>query len=395
MKKILVLSSRVPYPLIGGDRNRVYRISKILASRYQVDLLAINETKVKHEVLGALEQVFNHVILFDYSLTLLKANAFKKLFSLKPTQVAGYHFKTIQRWINKHFEGYDLIYANHIRTAEYARKLPCKKVLDFHDAISMNYKDALRRAKGFWKAFYFIEDKRLLPYELGVLQEFDKYFITSQADKDYLLANASRPADIEVIPMGVSEKALERDQNVKEENWLAFLGKMNYYPNEDAAVYFANEVFPLLRSKDKSLKFVVIGAHPTRRVQALRKIQGVEVTGFVDDPYEYLEKAKVVVAPTRLGAGIQNKILEAMALRKAVLTTSKGARGIAGGEDGKHFLIADSPGDMAEKILELLSDVERRKVIGQNARALIEEKYTWDVIGAKLLTEIEKVICRP
>jgi len=391
LKKILVLSSRIPYPLVGGDRNRIYHMSKILATKYEVDLLAINENRTKREELSTLDQVFSNLILFNFSLMVLKGNAFKKLFSRKPIQVAGYHFKTIQRWINKHFKEYDLIYANHIRTAEYARRLPCKKVLDFHDAISMNYKDALKRARGFWKAFYFIEDKRLLPYELEVLQDFDKYFITSQADKDYLLANASMSADIEVIPMGVNDKALKRDQNVKEENWLAFLGKMNYYPNEDAAIFFANEVFPLLRNKDKSLKFVVIGAHPTRRVQALRKIQGVEVTGFVDDPYKYLEKAKVVVAPMRFGAGVQNKILEAMALRRPVVTTSKGARGIVG-EDGKHFVVIDDPQEMANKILELLNDNEKRKVIGENARALIEERYTWDAVGRKLLKETKELI---
>jgi len=386
-----MLSSRIPYPLVGGDRNRVYHVSKILATKYRVDLLAINENKVEREGLGALGQVFSNLILFNFSLTMLKANAFKKLFSLKPIQVGGYYFKTIRRWIDKRFKEYDLIYCNHIRTAEYARRLPCKRVLDFHDAISMNYKDALKRAKGFWKAFYFIEAKRILPYELEVLKEFDRCFITSEADKDYLLKNASVPAAIEVIPMGVSEKALKRDRSAKEENWLVFLGKMNYYPNEDAVVYFANEVFPLLRSKVKDLKFVIVGAYPTRRVQALSKIPGVEVTGFVDDPYEYLEKAKVVVAPIRLGAGIQNKILEAMALRRAVVTTSKGARGIAGGADGKHFLVADDLEKMAKKILELLNDFERRREIGQNARALVEERYTWDVIGAKLLAEIEKV----
>lgn len=394
MKKILVLSSRIPYPLIGGDRNRVYQISKILGTRYQVDLLAINENRTKREELGALDKIFDDLILFNFGLTMLKANAFQKLFSPKPTQVAGYHFKTIQKWIDKHFDEYELVYCNHIRTAEYARRLPCKKVLDFHDAISMNYKDALSRTRGFWRAFYFIEDKRLLPYELGVLQAFDKYFITSQADKDYLLANASMSTDIDikVIPMGVNDKALKRAMNLeKEENWLAFLGKMDYYPNEDAVIYFAEEIFPLLRRKDKDLKFVIIGAYPTGRVRALNEIQGVEVTGFVDDPYEYLEKAKIVVAPMRFGSGIQNKILEAMALRRPVVTTSKGARGIAG-EDGEHFVVANKPEEMAEKILELLNAVEERRAIGQNARALIEEKYTWDVIGGKLLKEIEEIV---
>lgn len=390
--RILILSSRVPYPLVGGDRNRVHHISKILATKYQVDLLAINEERISRDDLKILDEIFDNLILFDYSLMMLKANAFMKLFSPKPIQVAGYYFGSIQRWINRHFKEYDLIYCNHIRTAEYARRLPCKKVLDFHDAISMNYKDALKKAKGFWKAFYFIEDKRILPYELGILGDFDKYFITSPADKDYLLGNALRHVDIEVIPMGVNEKVLKRAQDPQEENWIAFLGKMNYYANEDAVIYFAKQVFPLLKGRDKRLKFVIIGAYPTRRVQALSKIQGVEVTGFVDDPYKYLEKAKVVVAPMRFGAGIQNKILEAMALRRAVVTTSKGARGIAGGEDGRHFLVADNAEEMAEKIFRLLNDSERRRILGQNARALIEEKYTWDVIGAKLLAEIEKII---
>jgi len=93
----------------------------------------------------------------------------------------------------------------------------------------------------------------------------------------------------------------------------------------------------------------------------------------------------------RFGAGIQNKILEAMALRKAVVTTPVGAQGIEG-EDGKHFVVADRPEEMAEKIMELLNDVEKRKVIGQNTRALIEEKYTWNIIGQKLLKEIEEAI---
>lgn len=391
MKKILVLSSRIPYPLIAGYANRIYYISKILAGEYQVDLLAIKESSIKREELSALDEVCHNLVFFDFSRTMLKANAFKKLFSRKPTQVAGYHFKTIQRWVDKHFEEYDLVYCNHIRMAEYVRRLPCKKVLDFHDAISMNYKDALERARGFWKAFYFIEDKRLLPYELEVLRAFDRYFITSQADKDYLLANASMPADIEVIPMGVNDKALERVQDMKEENWIAFSGKMDYYPNEDAAVYFTNEVFPLLRKEDESLKFVIIGAYPTRKILALKEIQRVKVTGFVEDLYEYLEKAKVVVAPMRFGAGIQNKVLEAMALRKPVVTTSKGARGIAG-ENGKHFIVADAPEEMAEKILGLLNDDEKRKMIGESGRALIEERYTWDVVGEKLLKEIEEII---
>ena len=366
-------------------------MSNILATKYQVDLLAINDRKAKREDLGALYKAFHNLILFDFSPMMLKANAFKKIFSRKPIQVEGYYFPIIQKWIEKHLKEYDLIYCNHIRTADYARNLPCRKVLDFVDAISMNYRDARKRAKGFWKAFYFVEDKRLLPYELEVLQTFDKSFITSPVDKEYLLRNASGSANIEVIAMGVNKKALERSCNLEEENSISFLGKMDYYPNEDAAIYFAKGVFPLLRKVTHGLKFVIVGAYPTRKVLRLKGIPGIEITGFVDDPYEYLERSKVVVAPMRFGAGIQNKILEAMALKKAVVTTSKGGGGIEA-EDGKHLAIADTPSEMAEKILELIHDEGKRKVMGENARALIEEKYTWDIVGGKLLKEIKEVI---
>ena len=392
MKKILIISSRVPYPTIGGDRSRVYHIAQVLAGKYRVDLLAVNERKIAREELEPLKGIFNNLILFDFGLGSIKINAGRNILSSRPMQVTGYYFKEIRRWIKQHYKEYQLLYVNHIRMAEYVRGLPCKKVLDFHDAISMNYKDAQKKANRFWRAFYLIEGRKLLPYEVATLRNFDKYFITSKVDRDYLLARAPVHTNIEVIPMGVNQQALERAASgEKEENWLAFLGKMDYQPNEDAALHFAKDIFPLLQQEDKKLKFVIIGAYPTRRVRALARINGIEVTGFVDDPYELLGRAKVVVAPMRFGAGIQNKVLEAMALRKPVVTTSNGAQGIAG-RDGRHFIVADSPEETIREVLLLLNDERRRGEIGRNARALIEKEYTWDVVGAKLLQEIEEII---
>ena len=193
-----------------------------------------------------------------------------------------------------------------------------------------------------------------------------------------------------MLPNGVKEELFARKFEGKEENWLVFLGKMNYAPNVDAVVYFAEKIFPLVKRK-ADVKFLIVGTSPAKEVLDLRRIEGVEVTGFVEDPYEYLEKAKVVVVPLRFSAGIQNKVLEAMALRKAVVTTSKAARGIEG-EDGKHFVVADTEEEMAEKILELLADDSKRREIGQNARELVEKKYRWDIVGQKLLKEIEEVL---
>jgi len=388
MKKILMLCSRIPYPLIGGDRIRIYNTAKILSKQYKVDLVCISEGRVESEYEERLKEVFNEVTFFSYHPLRFKWNAFKGLFLKKPLQVSYYYFKEIQGWINEKCRGYDLIFCNHIRTVEYIKDITSAKVVDLHDALSMSYTKAKLNATGWWKIIYWIENKRLLPYEIGTINRFDKSFIVSDADRDYLIQHGADEKKIVTISVAVKEEVINRISQVKEKNELVFLGKMDYLPNEDAAIYFTKIVFPML--KKEKLKFIIVGAKPTRRVLKLRKIKGVEVTGFLEDPYKYLEVSKVFVAPIRFGAGIQNKILEAMALRKPVVTTSCGAEGI-NGRDGEHFLIANEPEDMAEKILDLLENEEKRRAIGERARALIEKEYTWDTIGKKFLREIEEL----
>lgn len=394
MKKILILSFRAPYPPFDGFRIRAWNISKILSEKYQVDLLAMNEGKITDEHLKEMEKVFNKAIIFPFHPIRFKINALKGLLSKDPLQARYYYFRKVQKWIDKHYANYDLIFCFHIRMAKYLRKLSDKpKVIDFIDATSINYREAQEKAKGVWKCIYPIENRRALAYELQMLRKFDKAFIASPFDKIYLDENVGHPNDnLIVIPNGVKEELFARTNRFeeKEEDWLVFLGKMDYAPNVDAVAYFAKEIFPLVRTK-ANVKFFIVGTSPAKEVLKLQKIDGIEVTGFVEDPYEYLERAKIVVAPLRFSAGSQYKILEAMALRKCVITTSKGARGIAG-EDGKHFVVADNKEEMTAKILELLSDEPKRREIGENARQLVETKYQWNVIREKLLSEIDKML---
>ncbi|MBU4349327.1 glycosyltransferase family 4 protein, partial [bacterium] len=263
---------------------------------------------------------------------------------------------------------------------------------DFIDATSINYQEAQRNSTGMWKFIYPIENKRTLSYELKMLKEFDKVFITSPFDKQYLVDNSQNVIDnLIIIPNGVKEELLTRKNNFKEEKWIVFLGKMNYSPNVDAVIYFANRIFPLIIKIEDDLKFIIVGSNPTKEILKLGRRKNIKVTGFVEDPYEYLEKAKIVVAPLRFGAGTQYKILEAMALGKVVVTTSKGARGISG-EDGKHFIIVDNEKETSKKILDLIDDKLKRDRIGNNAKKLINSKYRWDIIGEKLYKEVDKVL---
>jgi sugar transferase (PEP-CTERM/EpsH1 system associated) len=393
MKKILMMSYRFPYPLIDGSRIRIYNIGKILAERYQVDLLAINEGKIAAEDIREMEKNFNKVIPYSFNPTWFKLNTLKGLFSKNSLQIYYHYFKKVQEWINQHYTEYDLIFCVHIRMTKYLRKITnIPKVIDFIDATSINYQEAQRNSAGLWRFIYPVENKRTLLYELKMLKEFDKVFITSPFDKQYLVDNSQNVIDnLIIIPNGIKEELLTRKNNFKEENWIVFLGKMNYSPNVDAVIYFANKIFPLIIKIEDDLKFIIVGSNPTKEVLKLGRRKNIEVTGFMDDPYEYLEKAKIVVAPLRFGAGTQYKILEAMALGKVVVTTSKGARGISG-EDGKHFIIVDNEKEMAKKMLDLIDDKLERDRIGNNAKKLINSKYRWDIIGEKLYKEVDKVL---
>lgn len=391
MKKILILYSRIPYPLIGGDRIRIYYTGRTLSKRYEVDLACISEGKVREEYVKKLKEIFHKVIIFPYSRWRFKWNAFKGVISKKPLQVHYYRFKKMQKWINNNYRNYDLIFANHIRTVEYLEKIDCPKIVDLHDAISMNYLEAAKRVRGLWKAIYWMEKRRVLPYEVKTVNEFARSFIVSDIDRDYLIRQGAAQEKIITIPVAVKDEVINRSSQVKEENQIVFFAKMDTLPNRDAAVYFAKEVFPLLRKKNRSLKFIIVGARPPREVLRLERIAGIRVTGFVEDPYNFLDSCKVFVVPLRFGAGIQNKLLEAMALRKPVVTTSLAAKAIKG-KEGKHFLVADAPEEMANSILELFQDKEKRKSLGEEARALIEKQYTWRTVGQNLLREINEII---
>jgi len=394
VKRILLAAFRLPFPLTSGDKIRFYHIGKLLSKRYQVDLLTINEGRVKNEYPKEVKDVFSNIINFSFSRIKFLNNVLMGILSKDPLQVNYFYFGEVQHWFEDHYKEYDLVFCFHVRMAKYFREITNKpKVIDFIDATSINYTEAEKRAKGLWKIIYPIENHRLLSYELKTLEEFDKSFISSPFDKAYLEKNIGHTNDdLVVIPNGVKEELFHRDNRFGggKEEWLVFLGRMNYAPNEDAAIFFAKRVFPLIRKK-ANVKFLDVGTTPTKEVLQLRKLDGVEVTGFVEDSYEYLERAKVIVAPLRFSAGSQYKILESMALGKVVVTTSKGARGIEG-KDGKHFIIADRENEMAAKVLDLLAEEHRRRYIGENAKQLIKEKYSWSVVGEKLFKEIEELL---
>ncbi|QCJ45903.1 glycosyltransferase [Haloprofundus sp. MHR1] len=386
MARILVLCSRLPYPLTGGAKIRMFYTARELALEHDVELLVVDEAPVDDKAISELESVFADVNVFSHPSSRFYLNTVPGLFSRRPLQAHYFHFGAVNTWLDEHEHRFDLLYCNHVRTTEYVRGRSTPKVVDLVDAISRNYREASRDASGLWRFIYPLEYRRLRRYERRVVRAFDRAFIITTADRAFITDGGSYPSP-SVLPNGVKPELLEREpaahRVVESAPTIVFLGKMDYFPNENAAEYFASEVFPQVRETYPAAEFFVVGSSPSDKVAVLDDIPGVTVTGFVEDPREYLNRADVVVAPMRHGAGLQNKVLEAMALGRPIVVTSLAREGI-NADDGRHLVVADDPQSFAAEATALLSNVERRRQIGRAARDLVASQYTWERIGKYL-----------
>ena len=166
---------------------------------------------------------------------------------------------------------------------------------------------------------------------------------------------------------------------------------MGYAPNEDAALYFVEDIFPLVRSKRPDVQFWIVGSEPSERVRALTLIPGVHVTGKVDDVRPYVRSATVFVCPLRVGSGVKNKILAAMAMQKATVATSISIDGLDLA-DKRELLLADDPQDFADKVVRLLTDQKAAQQLGANGLARVQAQYSWAAMGKVLETAIQSVM---
>jgi len=382
-----MLSSRSPYPLTAGYRMRIHYLAKLLSKKYDVDLLCLQS------VIPEASNPSPFITVFSFPMPVIQfgLQAIRHWVKGWPLQVGGYFNHKVNNWFKRHSRHYDIIYVHHIRMAPYAAEHASCSILDYHDAISMHYQDSRNYAKGLWRLFYAAEAKRIYKYELGMLRRFTGAFINSSIDREYLLKqNQAVPhCPLEVLPMGVRYEVLNYQENYEEAPWIVMIGRMAYIPNREAAIFFAHHVYPKIKKRYKDIEFYIVGTDPTPDVQSLNHIPGVHVTGYVQDPWYYISKARVVVAPIRMGAGIQNKVLEAMALGKAIVATSLAIQGIEGGVNQHHFLVADTIEEMVEKISYLLDHKNKRKNLGSEARHLIQERYTWESIGKRLFQALD------
>jgi glycosyltransferase involved in cell wall biosynthesis len=393
--KILAVSSRPPWPPVMADAMTVDRLLRFLSSRgHEVDLVCFVENEAQdralREALGSVCHRIETVLLPKWHSYLSTALT---LPGSLPMQVQYFRSEQMHARIDSLVEskGYDVVYTHLIRMSEYTRRLPVPRALGMQISQGLNLSRMHDHVRDpFRKLFYGIEAAKTRRYEAEVAADFDRVFLCGQSDIDAIEQTAKVPNAV-INPHGQDVPLEERVRAaVREPDAIVVTGVMSTYTNVDAVSWFAKDVFPRIERRLPDARFWIVGRNPQRGVRALARPPRIEVTGEVPDVYAWLCRASVAVAPLRIGAGMQNKIVQAMACELPVVATTVANEGI-GAVDGEQILLRDDAESMAEAVTSLLRDPGRSRAIGRAARAYILANWTWEALferQEKVLAEI-------
>lgn len=392
--KIVMVSPYLPSPT-SGNRSRSYYLLKMLASQHAVSLLAMGEKFV-------LETPRDMVPLesFTRSVKVLQpaSRAYpKRIHQLvnvvrrKSNVADGHDMIKLQNELNLLFvhDHYDAVVFESALAGNYCFPKDVKVILDQHNLEFELLQRVYLHEKSLLRKWYNWRESRIMKsIEMKLCREAHAIAVPSERER-LLLKSVLPDKIIEVVPNGVDIEYFDGDNlNQEIENRIVFTGSMEYYPNVEAVLFFAQKCWPLIRQYIPDASWQIVGKNPLPNVQKLAKLPGVTVTGTVVDVRPHFAQAKVAIVPLLVGGGTRLKILEAMAMRKAVVSTSLGCEGLSVAP-GTHLIVEDEPEAFARAVIELLKNPEKRLSLGNAGRELVEAEYSWKHCGNLLLGVLE------
>lgn len=376
--RIGVLLSRFPYPLEKGDKLRAYHQIRTLAKHHEIYLCALHVGKLHENAIEQLSPFCKEIKVIRLTRFSILLNLFNSLiFSKLPLQVAYFFSRKEKAGIHNFFKDskIDHLYCQLIRVTEYVKDFnSVPKTLDYMDALSRGMSRRIEKAPFYLKLFIRIESTRLKRYEHFIFQEFDNLCIISEQDRNYIIH--AENLKIAIIRNGVDQNYFKPVDSVEKIYDLLFTGNMSYPPNVDCAEFLVNEVMPMVWKSNPNCRLAIAGSSPSSKVRSLTS-ERVIVTGWVNDIRKTYASCKVFVAPMRIGSGLQNKLLEAMAMRIPCITSPL-ANNALKAIDGKNILIAEDAEKVAELINYLLRHPDQAEKIAEQGLDFISRNYDWE-----------------
>jgi polysaccharide biosynthesis protein PslH len=424
--KILYLAHRIPYPPNKGDKIRSFNEIKYLSQRHEIHLACLADQASDIRYSTDLGKYCTKVHVERLVPSTARIKGAMSMLRGRPLSVGYFYSKPLQQVVNRWIEAnrYDGFVCFSSPMAEYLFRSPVSKnwfspgrapcpvpraprssfttsnlqpatckaklIIDFCDVDSDKWRQYACESTLPAKGIYLLESRRLLRYERRVNRVFDYSVFVSKPESELFLHLNPEAKGLKAISNGVDHTyfspnsvrrapcALSRKTSV-----LLFTGAMDYHANIDGVTWFCKEIFPLIKEKNPSAEFYIVGSNPTAPVKRLAEKPGIKVTGFVEDIRPYYSSADVCVIPLRLARGIQNKVLEGMSMARSVVATAKALEGI-GATPGEHVLVADDASAIGRAVGDLLNNEEKRKALGQRARDFVVSKFDWSA-NMKLL----------
>lgn len=387
--KVLVLLSRIPWPLEKGDKLRAFHHIKVISQKHEVILVCLTDSTPHPEAIDNLSPYCEEIHFIKLSKLGIIWNLATSVFNDKPFQVNYFYQnkaqKKVNRIIEKHMPRH--LFVQLVRTAEYVKKYHViDSTFDYMDAFSMGAERRIKKAIPGIKTLLVMEANRLKKYENYVFNQFTNTTIISETDRN--LIEHPDNSEIVILPNGVDFDRFKKNPAIKKEYDLVFTGNMSYPPNIKAAHFLANEIIPLLVKKYPDIKLAIAGTNPHPSVKRLAS-KNIIITGWMDHITDAYNKAKIFIAPMQIGTGMQNKILEAMAMEIPCITSQLAGNAIKATHE-QNILIGDQPTDYVKFISQLINDQKFADKIASNALNFVQSNYNWETNSAPILNLIEQ-----
>ena len=393
--KILVALPRFPYPLEKGDKLRAYNQIKELSKNNEIYLFCVSHTKVLPEHVEQLRPYCQDICCVSSPKLANYKNIVRNYLHTKSLQIGYWDSRKARKAVKEFVRKVqpDVIYSQMVRTMPWISRLPYPKVMDYQDALSMNTERRMDQTRGLWHYILHFEFKMLRSTEYNAFKIFDALTIISEPDSDAI----PRPknGEIHIIPNGVDFDFFDRTKIPSPAGaapkWdIVFCGNMGYEPNVHAAQYLVKEVMPLVWKEVPGAIVLLAGANPKHGVSNLASDK-VSVSGYVVDIRECYAASSIFVAPMLTGSGLQNKLLEAMAMQLPCVTTSI-ANDSLGARDGSEVLIGDNAEAFAAHIVSLLRDADKRASLAQSGRQYALDHFSWETSCQQLEAVLKSVV---
>lgn len=401
--RILLLTLVAPFPPDSGPKVKTYNLLQYLGRHHEVTLVSLVRTEQERAHAESLRGLCKAVYTVPFRRSRLRdayhlARSLLTGTSFIMNRDASPELRALLADLTRR-EPFEIVHPDQLNMAQFAVDLPGALVLDEHNAVwTIVARMAANETNLLKRLFFDLEARRLRRYEAAICARFDALLAVSEPDLRFLASAAASAATTlppaRIVPIAIDARAEPPVQRVSEPRTILSMATMFWPPNVDGVLWFANEVYPLVKRAVPEANFAVVGARPPASVRRLADADpSIQVTGYVEDPRPFLEQTAALIVPVRAGGGMRVKILEALARGLPVVSTTIGYEGIDL-QPGQHLLVGDTPAAFAEALVRVLRDPALGRQLAAAGRRVAEEVYDWRVVNPAVEAAYELALAR-